>query len=99
MKNQKYATLTVGYKSGCTARISRQINGDETADKVWAHAFDWMRIKEMYREPIVLTAGNDKLFLMGQDINYMETHEECFWIEGGESGVEKRKGDNISEGN
>ena len=81
MKHQKHATLIVGYKSGTIARISRQINGDETADQVWAHAFDWMRIKEMYREPIVLTAGNDKLFLNGQDINFMQAYEELLWVE------------------
>lgn len=91
MKHQKHATLLVSYKNGSTARISRQIDGDETADQVWAHAFDWMRIKEMYREPIVLTAGTSKLFLMGQDIQFMQTHEEMFWVEGDENNGQQQE--------
>ena len=83
MIQQRQAMLLVCYKGDSTARISRPMNDGETADQVWAHAFDWMRIKEMYREPIVLTAGNDKLFLNGQDINFMQAYEELLWVEGG----------------
>ena len=84
MIQQRQAMLLVCYKGDSTARISRPMNDGETADQVWAHAFDWMRIKEMYREPIVLTAGNDKLFLNGQDINFMQAYEELLWVEGEE---------------